>query len=216
MHYEVSPVSNEGNDTELESWVLNQQMGGINVTVLSVVNTTVTYQEVLYNSTGIVNNYTRDVDVETGSYSHEYFFIAANLTAGDIIYTTDNNTRINDTGPASYLGQELETNHFSSVGNHSDISFMGLAYHFSATTSENIYWHRQSGMVLEMKIEFHTNRISGMDVLVGHFVLDAVAALSIPRVIPELPTFLILQLFMMAALLPIMAFRKKCNANLNK
>jgi len=209
MHYEVYSVWNDGNDTELESWVDNQAMSGINVTVLSVVNSTVTYQEVTYNSTGIVYDSTRDVDVETGSYSYEYLFIAANLTAGDIIYTRDNNTWINETKVASYLGQQLETNHLSSLANHSEISFMGLPYYFSASVSQNYYWHRQSGMLLEMKYEFNTTRVSGMDVLVGHLVLNAVAALSIPPVIPEFPSFLIPPLFMSATLLAAIAYRKK-------
>ena len=210
VHYEVYAVWNGGNDTELESWVGNQPNSGINVTVLSVANTTVTYQEVTYNSTGIVRDSTQDVDVETGSYSYEYLFIAANLTAGDIIYTRDNNTWINETAIASYLGQQLETNHLSTIANHSSISFIGLPYYFSATTSEDRCWHRQSGMLLEMKFEFQTNRFSGMDVLVGHFVLGAVVALSTPPVIPEFPSFLILPLFMVATLPPVIVYRRKC------
>ena len=113
---------------------------------------------------------------------------------------------------ASYLGQQLETNNLSSFVNHSDISFIGLAYHFSATISEDHYWHRQSGMLLEMKYEFHTNRFSGSDVLVGHFVLGAVAALSSPPVIPEFPSFLILPLFIVATLPPVIVYRRKCIA----
>jgi hypothetical protein len=210
VHYEVYAVWNGGNDTELESWVGNQPGSGINVTVLSVVNTTVTYETVQYNSTGIVYNYTRDVDVETGFYSDDYFLIAANLTAGDVVYTKDNNTRINETALASYLGQQLETNHLSSIANHSSISFIGLPYYFSATISEDHYWHRQSGMLLEMKYEFHTSRVSGSDVLVGHFVLGAVAALSSPPVIPEFPSFLILPLFIVATLPPVIVYRRKC------
>jgi hypothetical protein len=209
VHYEVYSVWNEGNDTELESWVGPQSMSGINVTVLSVVNRTVTYQEVTYNSTGIVYDSTRDVDVETGSYSYEYLFIAANLTAGDIIYTRDNNTWINGTTVASYLGQQLEINHLSSLANHSEISFIGLPYGFSATISEDYYWHRQSGMLLEMKYEFHTSRVSGEDVLVGNLVLDAVAALSIPPVIPESPSLLILPLLMLATLVAVISSRRK-------
>lgn len=208
VHYEVYSVWNEGNDTDLENWARNQPMSGINITVLSVVNTTVIYQEVAYNSTGTVYNYTRDVDVETGSYSYEYLFIATNLTAGDIIYTRDNNTRINETTVASYLGQQLETNHLSSFVNHTDSSFIGLPYYFSASASQNYYWHRQSGMLLEMKYEFHTSRVSGMDVLVGHFVLSAVAALSIPPVIPEFPAFLFLPLFMTATLLAVIIYKR--------
>jgi hypothetical protein len=184
-------------------------MSGMNVTVLSVVNSTVTYQEVTYNSTGIVRDSTQDVDVETGSYSYEYLFIAANLTAGDIIYTRDNNTWINETAVASYLGQQLETNHLSSFVNHSDISFIGLAYYFSASVSQDQYWHRQSGMLLEMKFGFRTSRVSGSDVLVGHLVLNAVAALSIPPVIPEFPTFAILPIFMIATLLAIIVYKRK-------
>jgi len=206
MHYEVYSVWNDGNDTELENWARNQPMSGINVTVLSVVNTTVTYQEVTCNSTGTVYNYTRDVDVETGSYSYEYLFIAANLTAGDIVYTRDNNTWINETALANYLGQQLETNHLSSLVNQSHTSFMGLAYEFSASVSQDFYWHRQSGMLLEVRYEFNTTRVSGMDVLVGHFVLSAVAALSIPPVIPEFPSFLILPLFMMVTLLAVAVY----------
>jgi len=209
MHYEVYSVWNEGNDTDLESWARNQPMSGINVTVLSVVNTTVTYQEVTYNSTGIVHDSTQDVDVETGSYSYEYLFIAANLTASDIIYTRDNNTWINETALASYLGQQLETNHLSSFVNHSDISFIGLAYYLCASVSQDFYWHRQSGMLLEVKYEFRTSRVSGEDVLVGHFVLNAVAALSIPPVIPEFPSFLILPLFMTTTLLAILFDKRK-------
>jgi hypothetical protein len=184
-------------------------MSGMNVTVLSVVNSTVTYQEVTYNSTGIVHDSTQDVDVETGSYSYEYLFIAANLTAGDIIYTRDNNTWINETALASYLGQQLETNNLSSFVNHTDISFIGLPYYFSASVSQNYYWHRQSGMLLEMKFEFSTNRASGNDVLVGHLVLNAVAALSIPPVIPEFPSFLVLPSFMTVTLLAVLVFRRK-------
>jgi hypothetical protein len=209
VHYEVYSVWNEGNDTDLENWARNQPMSGINATVLSVVNSTINYEVASYNSTGTIYNSTYHVDVETGGYSYEYFFIAANLTAGDVIYTRDNNTRINETAVAGYLGQQLETNHLSVLTNHSSTSFIGLPYYFSATASEDYYWHRQSGMLLELKAEFHTSRVSGIDVFVGHFVLSAVAALSIPPVIPEFPSFLILPLFMIATLLAVIVYRRE-------
>jgi hypothetical protein len=210
LHYQVYSVWNDGNDTDLESWVRNPPMSGLNVTVLSVVNATVTYREVQYNSTGIVtSNYTRDTNVETGYNSYEYFFIAADLTAGDIVYTRDNNTWINETIVANYLDQRLETNHLSGHGNMSSISFTGFPHYLSATASLDYYWHRQSGMLLEMKYEFRTNRVSGMDVLVGHFVLSAVATLSIPPVIPEFPSFIIVPLFMSTTLLAVIFFKKK-------
>jgi uncharacterized membrane protein (GlpM family) len=46
-------------------------------------------------------------------------------------------------------------------------------------------------------------------VLVGHLVLNAVAALSIPPVIPEFPTFAILPIFMIATLPVVIAYRRK-------
>jgi uncharacterized membrane protein (GlpM family) len=64
-------------------------------------------------------------------------------------------------------------------------------------------------MLLEMKFEFRTSRVSGSDVLVGHLVLNAVAALSIPPVIPEFPTFAILPIFMIATLPVVIAYRRK-------
>jgi hypothetical protein len=64
-------------------------------------------------------------------------------------------------------------------------------------------------MLLEMKFEFSTNRASGNDVLVGHLVLNAVAALSIPPVIPEFPSFFILPLFMIATLLAVTVYRRR-------
>jgi hypothetical protein len=214
LHYEVYSVWYEGNDTELESWVGNLPMSGINLTVLSVMNTTVSYRQVQYNSTGIVTyNYTQDANIETGYNSYSYLFIAADLTAGDIIYTRDNNTRINETIVASYLGQELDINHLSGHSNMSSISFMCFPHMLSATASIDYYWHRQSGMLVEMKYEFRTNRTSGDDVLVGHFLLSAVATLSIPPVIPEFPTFLVVPLFMSTTLLAMVFYRRKHKAD---
>lgn len=209
VHYECYFVWDEGNDTDLESWVSNQPLLGMNMTVLSVEEASVTYEIVEYNSTGIVYEFTHDVDIETGGYSYEYFLIAANLTAGDVVYTRDNNTRINETAVASYLGQQLETNHLSIFTNHSDISFIGLAYHFSASVSEDYFWHRQSGILLEMIFEFNTSRVVGMDLLVGHLILGAVATISIPPVIPEFQSAFVILLFMIVTLFAVIVYKRK-------
>lgn len=213
IHYDFQGSWVEGNDTELENYTGTHSMFGTNVTVLSVANTSISYRMVIYNSTYTFINITQSTDVETHGYVSGQFFIAANLTAGDYVRATNNNTWINDTKLADYLGQQLETNHVSSAVNYTQAFFLDLNLEFSVLGFEDCYYHKQSGVLLEVEKNFNTSRMSGSDLFVGHIVSTLIATLSFPPVIQEYPAFFLVPLLTIATLPPVIALRRKRRTN---
>jgi len=184
LHYSAS-MTITGNDTELIPHILPQ--GWANVTVLSVSGVNVTYQTVFYNATTKTSR-TDTLNIESGliNGSSTVFpgpFLAANLSAGDPIYTALP-YYLNETVTADYLGLHLETDHLILSENQTNSNAYG--YIFNTTQTQHCYWERKTGIWLDWFVEGNTSRPDGAGgVLVTYIqyrvlILSAIARRMIP------------------------------------
>jgi len=186
LHYSAS-MAITGNDTELIPHILPMPQGWANVTVLSVSGVNVTYQTVFYNVTTKTSR-TDTLNIESGliNGSSTVFpgpFLAANLSAGDPIYTALP-YYLNETVTADYLGLHLETDHLILSENQTNSNAYG--YILNTTQTQHCYWERKTGIWLDWFVEGNTSRPDGAGgVLVTHIqyrvlILSAIARRMIP------------------------------------
>ncbi len=113
------------------------------VEVLSTTGTEIAFLAITQLSNGkeIVANLT--IDVATGQ-GMSYYFIGANLTAGERIYPTPYHPRINSTLIRTYAGAEREVNFLYTWYNGS-----GSQNH-RIETETTMYWDRKTGAMAEL------------------------------------------------------------------
>ncbi len=148
----VTWESNDPNATTPQYVLDSQQLVFLSSVVQSVSGTNVTFNRIMLFKNGTEKSETRWIDVDsghagTGSSSGYLSFIAANLSAGDIIYTGLGKGigEINETITRTYLGEPVEINHHNSTTS-------GTSYFIYA----DAYWNRATGALYEMYMN-HTD-----------------------------------------------------------
>jgi len=217
LHYLIN-MTVTGNDTELMTNAPQSQLAWGNVTVLSVLDVSVTFQLAFYNET-INQSATVLQNIETGQANYSmveflFAFYAANLSAGDPITAGYGNPpSVNETVIADYLGQQFETNHLNISYSQTE----GYVYDclVNYTYSVQSYWERKTGIILDYLIVQDCSRSDGAGgVLITRFekrILLLSAAPS-PPVISEFPPSIVLALFMATTLLAITGYKKRTRA----
>jgi hypothetical protein len=133
-------------------------------------------------------DYTCDAATGEGSSG---LFIAANLNAGDTLYTSINasmNGPLSATSSREYMSQSIEVNHW---------------FYLVGSPSIDLYWVRATGMLAELHNSVVIDTISNTKITED-------ATLTATSVIPEFQTLLLLPVFALATLLAIViVYRKK-------
>ncbi|NIR87005.1 hypothetical protein GWO13_05290 [Candidatus Bathyarchaeota archaeon] len=147
IQYGVSVTweSNDPNATIPQYVLDSQQLVFFSNVVQSVSGTNVTFDRIMLFKNGTEKSETRWIDVDTGRGSGYLFFIAANLSAGDIIYTGLGKGigEINETITRTYLGEPVEINHSNGTTSNSYFIY------------SDIYWNKATGVLYEFYIN-HT------------------------------------------------------------
>lgn len=143
--------SNDTDATTPQYILDSQQLAYFSNVVQSVVGTNITFNSVMHFQNGTETSVTRWVDADSGhagigEASGYLSFIAANLSAGDQIYTGlgGGGSQMNETMTRSYLGQHMEVNHANGTSSSS-------AYFLYF----DCYWSRATGALYEL-FENHT------------------------------------------------------------
>ena len=139
-------------DATTPQYVLDsQQLVFFSNVVQSVSGTNITFDRIMYFQNGTEKSDTYWIDVDTGRGSSYLFFISANLSAGDIIYTGIGDVgEINETITRTYLGELVEINHHNST-------VSGASYFIYA----DIYWNRATGVLYEFYMNHTTYTTKG-------------------------------------------------------
>jgi hypothetical protein len=187
----------------------------MNITVTDVSGVNVTFHELDYGpirnaSIGGILNLESGTLNGTPNYGLPLtVFLAANLSASDPIYV-GNAYYLNETVPADYLGQQLETNYLTASRNYTNRPFYG--YNANRTEKVQCYWERKTGILLDFLVEVRTNRSDGSGGILMAQVQARILILSAvpsPPLIPEFPSILVLSLFMVAELAAVIVYKKK-------
>lgn len=175
------------------------------ITVLDVLGTNITYQDITRYANTSELTYTYWLDVTTGQATNPFasgVFIAANLTAGDLIYTSPPpygpippGATINETIWRTYpVVGTVEVNHLNTTDTWTVDTTV-------VTQSLNYYWYRATGILAEVSIY----QIEQPDVGPPTWIKLEVVTFDI---IPEFPPALILPLFMIATLTTVWLGKK--------
>jgi hypothetical protein len=175
-----------------------ENVSSMMLTVTSIVDTNVTLEAHVYYENGSDTVDPGWVDVDTGNGTYSGWLIAANLNAGDYVYT-DNQTMfgeltLNETIMREYLGSMVEVNHciLNVTTPPNPLYNMSMLLDW--------YWYRDSGMVVEM----HTYmQMEGM----GEATLVDVH-MNLTDVIPEFPLAAYLPAFMLTTIAVVAVLAK--------
>ena len=160
-------------------------------TVLEIVGTSVTVEQMLRFTDLHEETQTYVTDVETGQGNITMLFIAANLSVGDLIYTSPplhlEGAVINETIIRKYLGDLVQINHWNMTSDQ-----MG------EVTSYDYSWYRKAGALVKASVYQRTPENTWTNI-----------ELQISDKIPELSQVLILPLFMIVTLLTALMYRRR-------
>ncbi|UCE15344.1 MAG: hypothetical protein JSV12_05555 [Candidatus Bathyarchaeota archaeon] len=192
----ANPPQFDGAEDEVE-WVQFE--------VVSISGTNVTFERTFHfkNGTDSHKAYWVDIDSEGG---FKGIFFAANLSEGDRVYLADDYALVNRTFLHDYGGSIREINYANYFRPITDAIY--IPYTSNASASWDIYLDRQIGVLTE-KWEYVVGQIEG-----GAFYYNTTFSLKIidssyPEIIPEVPSFLVLPLFMITTLLAVIVYRRK-------
>ena len=153
IQYRISVTweSNDPNATTPQHVLDSQQLLFFSNVVQSVSGTNITFDRIMHFQNGTEKSYTYWVDVDTGRGSTYLFFISANLSAGDIIYTGigEDIGEIDETITRSYLGETVEVNHSNSTTSNGYFIY------------GDIYWNKATGVLYELYMNHTTYTTKG-------------------------------------------------------
>ena len=168
----------------------------------------VTAQTLLHFKNETEQSTTTTTNVETGIGDLGLFVVRSNLNQNDLLYVGDDSAVINETTIKTYSTSSRQVNHQSITSEYNisddeaaDLNMTG----FQQTNSQDIFWDRQLGVLVEMSFNMKTRSQT----------VNADMSLSVKLVetnvfsIPEFPTWtLVFIAFTMTALVAIL-YKKK-------
>lgn len=160
------------------------------ITITSVSSTDVTAQILTKFKNGTQQSSTEVMDVATGEGNLTMFLIAANLNANDQIYQ-GSDEKINETITRTYSSGSRQVNHENvtmdyTVGQE-ELSAFNITGPLQQSNTQNIYWDKQSGSLVEMSYKMQT-RSSQVN---ADMNLDVVLVESNVFTVPEYPVIII-------------------------
>ena len=148
----VTWESNDPNATTPQYILDAQQTEFHYLVVQRTSGTNITFDIIVHFRNGTEKFDTYSIDVDTGKGTGYLYFISANLSAGDMIYTwPPGQGNIDETITRTYLGEAVEVNHAN--GTTSNGYFMYF----------DIYWNRETGVLYEYYMNHTTYTTKGKE-----------------------------------------------------
>jgi len=146
-------TSNDPNAEPPSYWVEVNNTEWLRISVQSISGTNITSQGLTHFKNGSEWTDTYVVDVDTGQGNGTGTFIAANVSIGDLIYTSPppglfEGATLNETMLAIYLGETVEVNHLNLTQTW---TYLGFEYAWSV----NYYWYRDAGALCEFGFNWY-------------------------------------------------------------
>ncbi len=142
-----------------------ENIDSVQANVTQVSGTVVTMQTALQFKNGTQQTATSSFDVATGQDTSQEgsiatFLIAANLNAGDQIYTSGSSGTINETITKNYASGSRQVNHQNIVMNYDvsqdELQGTGITVALQQTNTQDSYWDKQTGALVEMSYSMVT------------------------------------------------------------
>ncbi|MEM2103166.1 MAG: hypothetical protein QXM22_06610 [Candidatus Bathyarchaeia archaeon] len=135
--------------------------------VVAIAGTVISLNAITHFANGTETSYLLTCDVSTGM-GLSYYFIGANLSAGDRIYVNPYYPRINATLMKTYCGAEREVNYLNLKTNTTSQD-----HQFIGKMDMHVYWDRASGIIVEtiQTIEYINITEGYVTKMFGHMVI---------------------------------------------
>ncbi len=169
--------SSEDSEMEIPQDIPFDYLGGgevIRFDVLGVSGSNVTGQFSVSYENGTEEIVTGWVDVATGEGDFANWLISSGLDAGDFFYSSMMDELINETVMLETSAGMIETSHIEyTMGDTLEDSY----YVFGV----NIYWHRQTGVLVEMTFESEMMMLGNLTTASGGWKLTGSSISTIPE-----------------------------------
>jgi hypothetical protein len=181
----------------------------VQITITSVSGTAVTAQTLMQFKNGTQQSSTGTTDVSTGQGDLTMFLIAANLNPNDQIYPGNENGKINETITQIYSSGTREVNHESIITNYDvtqeELSGFNITGPLQQTNSQNIFWDKQIGSLVEMSYSMQTRSDQvNADISVNVDLVETNV-----YTIPEYPAIIIVLIALIASTIVVIKLHQK-------
>jgi hypothetical protein len=186
-----------------------QAIDWVQITVTEVSGTTVTTQMLTQFKNGTQQSNTGTTDVSTGQGNLTMFLIAANLNPNDQIYQGNDYGKINETITQTYPSGTREVNHENITMNYNvtqeELSGFNITGPLQQTNSQNTYWDKQLGSLVEMSYKMVT-RSSQVNADIS---VDVALVQTNVYTIPEYPAIIMVLVALSASTIATIKLRQK-------
>ena len=207
--------------TNLIEGLLSQveNIDSVQANVTQVAGSKVTMQAVMQFKNGTQQSTTSTFDVANGQDTAQegtigLLLIAANLNAGDQIYTTGSGGTINETVTRTFPSGSRQVNHQNIVMNYDvspeELQGTGITTALQQSNTEDTYWDKQTGALVEMSYNMTTRsqQVNADISLHVQLIESNVFAVSQDSV-PEFPAITLFAILALAVLVFAVAIRYK-------
>lgn len=186
-----------------------QAIDWVQITVTEVSGTTVTTQMLTQFKNGTQQSNTGTTDVSTGQGNLTMFLIATNLNPNDQIYQGNDYGKINETITQTYPSGTREVNHENITMNYNvtqeELSGFNITGPLQQTNSQNTYWDKQLGSLVEMSYKMVT-RSSQVNADIS---VDVALVQTNVYTIPEYPAIIMVLVALSASTIATIKLRQK-------
>jgi hypothetical protein len=179
------------------------------ITITSISGSSVTAQILTQFKNGTQQSGTGVTDVATGEGNLTMFLISANLNPQDQIYSNNNAGIINETIAITYPSTERQVNHQEITMYYDvtqeELSGFNITGPLEQTNTQNIYWDKQTGSLVEMSYDMTTRSEEiNADISVKVKLIE-----SNVYTVPEFPTMLIVIAIVVLTSMVAVKYRSK-------
>lgn len=182
----------------------------VQIKITNVSGSSVSAQMTTQYKNGTQQSDTGVTDVSTGIGNLTMFLIASNLNSGDQIYLGNAGT-INETTNRQFASNTRELNHQSTIMEYNvsqdELSGFNITGTLHQTNSQDTYWDKQSGSLVEMSYKMVTTST----LLNANISVDVALVESNVFTVPEYPVTIILITVLMISTIAIALFSRKAN-----
>jgi len=205
---EFNWTSNDPGAAPPSEWTEMNGTEWMRTTVQEISGTNITGQIIVHYTNGSETTEEYLLDVDTGQGNGTILFIAANLGAGDLVYTDPTTfypgATINETISRPYLGQSVEVNHLNLTIEYEYPDWFHYIWRI------NLYWYKSSGALCEFQMYYY-NWTSGTIpmALNGPYESSLTISMVIVDMIPEFPTWTSIMLILIVLTFVAAVYKRK-------
>lgn len=181
----------------------------VQIDIKEVSGSTVTTEMLMQFKNGTQQSTIDTTDVSTGQGNLTMFLVAANLNPNDKIYQGNNDEIINQTITRTYSSGTRQVNHENIIMNYDvpqdELAGFGITGPLQQTNSQDIYWDKQTGALVEMSYSMVTRS----DQVNADISVNVALVESNVFTVPEFPSIIVVLVALAVSAISVIKFKGK-------